>query len=50
MNFDQWNNIVDYYEMKTFLLSRKCDPSLYNGMTPLHKRKQGPGYMMSMVK
>lgn len=50
MDFDLLNGVVDYYELITFSLAQNCDPSLYNGLTPLHKIKQGPGYMMSMVK
>ncbi|KAL4090889.1 hypothetical protein QTP88_025648 [Uroleucon formosanum] len=41
------NDLVTFYEIQTYSLN-KCDPTLYNGMTPTKMSKHGAEYLFGM--
>ncbi|XP_003246661.1 uncharacterized protein LOC100574284 isoform X1 [Acyrthosiphon pisum] len=46
-NFAAMNDFVTFYEIKTYLLNG-CDPSIYNGITPITKFDHGAKYLYGM--
>ncbi|KAF0749938.1 Uncharacterized protein FWK35_00021972 [Aphis craccivora] len=48
-NFEELNDVVDFYEIKTNQLNTICNPNLYNGLTPITKTDtKDPNYLYSM--
>ncbi|XP_060852996.1 uncharacterized protein LOC132930904 [Rhopalosiphum padi] len=46
-NFEELNDLVDFYEVQTFKLN-ECVPNLYNGRTPITKSEHGANYLYGM--
>ncbi|KAL4090885.1 hypothetical protein QTP88_025644 [Uroleucon formosanum] len=47
-NFPELNDLVTFYEIRTYCLN-PCNPTLYNGLTPIKMSEHGAEYLFGMV-